>query len=92
VRDIETGGSATAERQLDRELVEVEAAIELVRSGLAPSVTIAGMRHGEAILEARHEAAARVGIAVDAVWGPADGDCDIVVRRIEARPEAGTDA
>jgi len=82
--DIETGGSTTAERQLDRELAEVEAAVELVRSGLAPSVTIAGIRHGEAILEARHATAEGFGVAVDAIWGPAEDDCDIVVRRVGA--------
>jgi len=86
------GGPMTAERQLDRELAEVEAAIELVRSGLAPSVTIAGMQHGEAILEARRAAAERAGIAIEGVWGPADGDCDIVVRRLGIRPEEPIDA
>ena len=39
------------ERELDRELMEVDAAVALVRSGMAHVVTIANLRHGDEVLE-----------------------------------------
>jgi hypothetical protein len=38
-------------RELDRELMEVDAAVALVRSGMANVVTIANLRHGDEVLE-----------------------------------------
>jgi hypothetical protein len=42
---------ADLERELERELGEVEAAIALVRSGIATVVTIANLRHGDDVLD-----------------------------------------
>jgi hypothetical protein len=39
------------ERELHRELMEVDAAVALVRSGMAHVVTIANLRHGDEVLE-----------------------------------------
>ncbi len=83
MRSFDSNPQATAERALQLELAEVEAAIALVDSGKSRSVTIAGVRHGEAIVESRRAAAALIGIAVEADWGPGEADCDIVVRRID---------
>lgn len=38
-------------RDLDRELMEVDAAVALVRSGIADVVTIANLRHGDEVLD-----------------------------------------
>lgn len=40
-----------SERELYRELLEVDAAVALVRSGMAHAVTIANLRHGDEVLE-----------------------------------------
>ncbi len=40
-----------SERDLDRELVEVDAAVALVRSGVARVVTLANLRHADEVLE-----------------------------------------
>ena len=83
MRSFDMSPQAAAERALERELAELEAAIALVDSGKTRSVTIAGVRHGEAIVESRRAEAALRGIAVEADWGPGEDDCDIVVRRID---------
>jgi hypothetical protein len=83
MRSLDQGPNASAERQLDRELAEVAAAVDLVQSGRSRSVTIAGVRYGEAIVETRRAAAAALGIALEAAYGPDEDDCDIVVHLID---------
>lgn len=75
-------GWTTAER-LEREVRDVEAAIELVRSGTASRVTLAGLRFAEAVVPRLAEAVKGEGIALDPIWWPEDSGCDITVRRID---------
>ena len=75
-------GWTTAER-LEREVRDVEAAIELVRSGTASRVTLAGLRFAEAVLPPLAEAVKGEGIALDPIYWPEDSGCDVTVRRID---------
>jgi hypothetical protein len=75
-------GWTTAE-SLEREVRDVEAAIELVRSGAASRVTLAGLRFAEAVLPPLADSVRGEGIAVDPVYWPEDSGCDVTVRRID---------
>lgn len=75
-------GWTTAER-LEREVRDVEAAIELVRSGAASRVTLAGLRFAEAVLPRLADEVRGEGIAVDPIYWPEDSGCDVTVRRID---------
>ena len=74
-------GSA-AERQLDHEIAEVEAAIAMVRTGAAASVSLTGLGHGAALIEAVRDSASRSHVTVEPIWGWEEDRCDIVVRGI----------
>jgi hypothetical protein len=76
------GGWTTAER-LARELQDIEAAIELVRTGAASSVTLSGLRFTEAVLAQLGAQVQREGIALDPLYWPEDAGCDVTVRRID---------
>lgn len=74
----------TAGRTLQRELAEVEAAIALVGSGVATTVSVSGLHFGEAILAKARESAANQGVDVEPIWWPDDAGCDVIVRRRHA--------
>ena len=76
-------GWTTVER-LEREIRDVQAAIELVRSGAASRVTLAGLRFAEAVLPPLAEAVKGEGIALDPIYWPEDSGCDLTVRRVDA--------
>jgi hypothetical protein len=68
-------------------MTEVEAAIALVGSGSAATVTLAGLGYGHALVEALQEKAAREGLVIEPLWGWEEDRCDLVVRRADVRPE-----
>jgi hypothetical protein len=74
----------TFRRRLERELAEVSAAIELVSSGVASRVAVAGIRFGQELADRMQDEARRQGVRVDAQPWPEDAGCDVVVRRIDA--------
>jgi hypothetical protein len=77
--------------RLDGELRLVEQAILLVASRAAPRVTVAGLRLGDAILDAARRLAEEAGVRVVPLWAPDDGRTDIRVeadRRTDIRVEA----
>jgi hypothetical protein len=67
------------ERELDRELLEVDAAVALVRSGMARVVTIANLRHADEVLERlrARETDDSVELAPRAVPGQAGGELEV---------------
>jgi hypothetical protein len=70
-------------RRLTSEVVEVEAAIALVASGSASSVTVSGLRFGEQVARRFRAEAAANGIRLEPILWPEDAGCDLVVRRID---------
>jgi hypothetical protein len=79
----ESAGAAI-ERELDRELAEVEAAIALVRAGSSVEVTVANLSFGEQVLQQLRLRGGDRGVRLEALPWPEDSGCDIVVRRIDA--------
>jgi hypothetical protein len=77
-----SGGRSTADR-LASELREVEAAIALIRSGAATTVSLAGLRFAEPVLRELAEQAQRDGIALEPIYWPEDAGCDVTVRRLD---------
>jgi hypothetical protein len=75
--------SVAVERELDRELAEVEAAIALVRSGAAAEVSVANLRFGEEVLRQVRGRGADRGVRLDPLQWPEDEGCDLRVRRID---------
>lgn len=71
------------ERDLDRELAEVEAAVALVRSGGAAEVTVTNLRFGEEVLRQVRERGADLGVRIDPIPWPEDTGCDLRVRRTD---------
>jgi hypothetical protein len=69
--------------RLISEVVEVEAAIALVASGSASSVTVSGLRFGEQVARRFRAEAAAKGIRLEPILWPEDAGCDLVVRRID---------
>jgi hypothetical protein len=77
-------GSGPIERELDRELAEVETAIALVRSGGAHEVTVANLTYGEEVLAQIRLSGAGRGVRLEPLPWPEDSGADIRVRRIDA--------
>jgi hypothetical protein len=69
------------ERQLDGELRIVHEAILLVATRAAPRVTVAGLRLGDAILDAARRLASEAGVRLEPIWAPDERAIDI---RVEA--------
>lgn len=68
-------------RRLASEIEDVEAAIELVRSGVASRVTLTGLRFAEAVIERLAREARRQDVVLEPAYWPEDAGCDVVVRR-----------
>jgi hypothetical protein len=75
--------TAGIERQLDREIAEVEAAIALVRSGVATAIGVANLRFGEEVLHHFEVAGIDRAVRLEPHWWPEDGGCDLDVRRAD---------
>ncbi len=65
--------------ELARELETIRSAIEMVASGHAPRVTLAGIRYGEELLPAAKAAAAAAHVALRPIWNMEDVGASIVV-------------
>jgi len=76
-------GPDETQRRLTSEVVEVEAAIALVASGSASSVTVSGLRFGEQVAQRFRAEATAKGIRLEPILWPEDAGCDLVVRRID---------
>lgn len=77
-------GDAELARQLERELRLVHEGILLVASGATPSVLIAGLRLGEAILEPARTLAREAGVRVVPQWFADERGLDIRVEGVSA--------
>jgi hypothetical protein len=80
----EDSGGAPIERELERELAEVAAAIALVRSEGAHEVTVANLTYGEEVLAQIRLRGADRGVHLEPIPWPEDSGADILVRRIDA--------
>jgi hypothetical protein len=69
--------------RLTSEVAEVEAAIALVSSGAALSVTLSGLRFGEQVARRFAAEAGLKGIALEPIVWPEDEGCDLIVRMID---------
>lgn len=81
--DTGTASDDALRQRLDGELRLVEEAIRFVAAGGAPRVTVAGLRLGEAILEAARRLAADAGVQIVPLWVLDDGWVDIRVEVIQ---------
>lgn len=84
--------SDIAERGLQREYAEVQTAIAVVRSGAARSVSLAGLRFGEAVVErlganGSDGETSDLDVSVELAPDPGGEVYDILVHR---NPESGT--
>jgi hypothetical protein len=75
---------APIERELEREIAEVEAAIALVRAGASVEVTVANLSFGEEVLQQLRMRGVDRGVRLEPIPWPEDSGCDILVRRIDA--------
>lgn len=82
--DTPASNGVLVERELDRELAEVEAAIALVRSGAAAEVSVNNLRFSEEVLKQIRLRGADRGVALDPLPYPEDSGCDLRVRRRDA--------
>lgn len=81
--DVHGANGSLIERELDRELAEVEAAIALVRSGAAAEVSVTNLRFGEEVLEQVRRRGADRGVELEPIPWAEDSGCDIRVRRTD---------
>jgi hypothetical protein len=79
----DASGRQTTAQRLASEIREVEAAIALVRSGAATTVSLAGLRFAEPVVRELAAEAERDGIALEPVYWPEDSGCDVTVRRLD---------
>jgi hypothetical protein len=69
---------------LEREMQLVREAIEMVATGAAPRVTVAGIRFGDNILEPAREWAVAAGVRIAPLWRTDEQGVDIAVEPGEA--------
>lgn len=78
----ETGASARElEHAIDREVELVTSAINLVASGGAPSMIVAGLHLTDSVIEIVRPFAVERGVVVERLWGPDETANDVRVRR-----------
>ena len=71
-------------RELDRELMEVDAAVALVRTGMARVVTIANLRHGDLVLERLRARAEDDSVELEPRTRPGKATTELEVRLLGA--------
>jgi hypothetical protein len=69
-------------RTLDRELAMIQGAIDLVASGGAPRVVLAGMRFGDKLLDQARRLAAASGVRVVPLWKARSEGADLAIEQI----------
>jgi hypothetical protein len=75
----DTAAAPAGEQLIDEELARVAAAIELVATGPARRVTLAGLRFGESLAAHVESAAHARGVLVRPLWPMGDGPVDLLV-------------
>ena len=75
--------SEETRRRLTSEVAEVEGAMEMVASGTASRVTLAGLKFGEQLAGRFRSEALSKGVALEPIPFPEDAGCDLIVRRID---------
>lgn len=73
----------TTAQRLASEIREVQAAIALVRSGAATTVSLAGLRFAEPVVRELAAEAKLDGIVLEPIYWPEDAGCDVTVRRFD---------
>jgi hypothetical protein len=69
-------------RTLDRELAMIQGAIDMVASGGAPRVVLAGMRFGDKLLDEARRRAAAAGVRVVPLWTARSEGADLAIEQI----------
>ena len=77
-----TAGRTDVASAIDREVELVTSAINLVASGAASSVTVAGLRLVDAVLEIVGPRARVASVTIERLWGADETVTDIRVRRV----------
>ena len=67
---------------LDQEMRLINEAIALVASGAAPRTTVAGLRLGDALLDAAQRVASDAGVRIVPLWRDDEAGVDLAVERI----------
>jgi len=80
-----------AER-LASEVADVEAAIALVRSGVATTITLTSLRFAQQLSESLAKSAAAQGVRLEASFWPEDDLGDLLVSRIDGGEAGGPKA
>ena len=82
MRSDPTGAPEQVAHRVEREINEVRAAITMVASGAATSISLNGLHFGDVLLERLRTTATEQGVVLEPRWWPFDAGCDITVRRI----------
>lgn len=85
IDDVDGSPAALIERELRREVAEVENAMALVRSGAAEVVSVANLRFGEEVLAQIRAEGGDWGVLLEPLPWPEDTGCDLEVRRVDGR-------
>lgn len=84
LKESEDPAAAQLEREMEREVAEVEVAIELVRSGVATVVTIANLRHGDDVFDILRRAGAGPDVEFEPYVKRGEREGELTVRLLSA--------
>jgi hypothetical protein len=84
LKESEDPSAALLEREMEREVAEVEAAIELVRSGMASVVTIANLRHADDVFDLLYRAGAGPDVEFEPYVRRGEREGELTVRLLSA--------
>jgi hypothetical protein len=84
LNESEDPAAALLEREMEREVAEVEAAIELVRSGVATVVTIANLRHGDDVFDLMFRSGAAPDVEFEPYVKRGEREGELTVRLLSA--------
>lgn len=68
---------------IDREVELVMSAVYLVAGGGAPSVTVAGLRLTEPVIDIVQPIATQAGVVLEPLWAADESTCDVRVHRAD---------
>lgn len=83
IQEFDDPAAALIERELAREVAEVETAIALVRARAATVVSVANLRFGEEVLDKIRADGGDWGVRLEPLPWPEDAGCDLEVRRVD---------